>query len=68
MPPFILPTIINNYFIVDSILNIKKNSLLLLQSAPLVLALSSKIPTYYYLPPTIPPSLLLSSLVYSNIK
>jgi len=67
MPSFILPTITNNYFM-DSTLNIKSFLVASLQRTPSILALSSKTSTYYYLPLTTPPSLLLSSPVYNNIK
>jgi hypothetical protein len=68
MPPSIQPAIANSYFIVDPIPNIRSLLVPLLQSAPSVPALSSKTSTYYYLPPTIPTSLLPSSPARSNIK
>ena len=78
MPPSVQPTIANSYFTVDSTPDTRSSLVLLLQSALLVpallvlallvLALSSKMPTYYYLPLTIPISLLPSSPARSNIE
>ena len=68
MPPSVQLTIANSYFIVDPIPNTRSLLVPLLQSALLVLALSSKTPTYYYPPLTIPISLLPSSPARSNIK
>ena len=73
MPPSIQLIIANDYFTMDPILNIRSSSVLSLKSALLVpvllvLASSSKTPIYYYLPPTMPTSLLPSSPACSNIK